>query len=189
MISKDAEFLVKINMKNYEDQFTEIHFGFKRDPVYDYDERGRMIIGDLLLNFFSKGENKHDSRSRILQQVSLPLVDISESISYLEKSIQEVLTLKIGDTSKNLIPLISVSKMPQDLGIFWTFTKENNYYFIQFDIKSYETILIKIKNVDFFNSIKEFMGHFLDLVKEINCEPNFKVKLTHKILKFLESIP
>ena len=173
-------------MKNYEKYFTHITLEFNKQPEYD-SEVGESLNSDIIVKLtFFKDSSKLKKVKEDYEFV-ISMVDLSESLKYLQKMMEYISRLNEKETSSNIIPFCSIDGEPEDLGIWWTFTREDPYLYIQFDFRSQDTVIVQTNTSDFNASIKEFIEMIRGIIKNMKYIPeNYRTYVLDQI-SFLDA--
>jgi hypothetical protein len=175
-------------MKNYEKYFAKITLDFNKMPEYDSEsEIGDSLNSDIVVKLTFYSDSSKAKRSQNQYDFVVSMVDVSESLKNLQDMIEHISMLNNKETSSNIIPFCSIDGEPEDLGIWWTFTREDPYLFIQFDFRNKDMIIIKTNTSDFNSSIKDFIDMIRGIIKNMKYIPeNYRTYVLDKI-SFLDA--
>ncbi|MHA1727620.1 MAG: hypothetical protein ACTSWY_02675 [Promethearchaeota archaeon] len=180
-------------MKDYEEFFARINYSFSKKPKYEDDEYlGEILTADLIisLNIY---ENSQSSRIIKEEEFIISIVGLSQSLDFISNVIEQIINLKNEESTKNLTPFISVDGDPEDLGVWFTYSRKGETdLFIQIDfrVSFKEQILIRTTLSHFFSSIMDFMNLSIELIKNINNMPKkYKENLLIRYNDIISALP
>lgn len=170
----------------FERYFAKFKIQILKQPKYQKDP----ILGDIIeslvnlkFDFFEDDALKIQNTSLNLE-IPTPAIDIILSIENMVRFIEEITILKDNETSNHLPLFVSIDGDPDDLGLYFTITKESKNLFIQIDRRQEDSIIIKMRMKDVRDALLDFANNIQSHIKDMNLPNAIKDSLLNNIGMF-----
>ncbi len=190
-------------MKDFTKFNSRVILNFETLPEYEKNNHlGETLSANLsvVLNFNQNYRSleildgsKRDRQINLEEEFLISLIDISQTLDYLSQLIELIYNLKYGSSTKNLTPFISIDSDPDDLGIWWTFTRDKKQpgedLFIQIDFRTKETICIKTTYDSFYSTLMDFANLALELINNMKIPIDYQESTIIRLYNLIAAIP
>lgn len=175
-------------MKIYEKFYAKCSIDFIDAPKYSRDDvLGAVLESFLSVDFvffndpdFTKREKKYQ------EKIEISSVDLAMSLDAVYDILNKVRNLRNQESTDHLTPFISVDGDPDDLGIWWTFTKEASDLFLQVDRRGRDSIIFKMKEVTLQHCMLDFVNLISDKLKDMELPMDFKRTIERALVRIVD---